>query len=162
MIRMPCSLLSKEFQAMKNIFCVEMKMRQWQLCTCLQQLGVFSIEWFRRKRCFCVWLVNWDDVTRWGRDWDRDVRLPQFRLLLMRPQPGMRPSLPITSLKQDLLREIWIYALFTEFSVILISNVCREIWRSTCFSRELLVPTSCLLIIHGPLMALPPAIFWPS
>ena len=51
-----------------------------------------KVEWFRRKRRLCVWLVNWDDVTRWGRDWDRDVRLPQFRLLLMRPQPWMRPS----------------------------------------------------------------------
>ena len=79
----------------------------------------------------------------------------------MRPQPWTSPSLPITSSKQDLLREIWIYARFTEFTVILISNVCREICRPSCFSRELLVPTS-LLIIHGPLMAPPPAIFWPS
>ena len=85
-----------------------------------------KIEWFRRKRRLCVWLVNWDDVTRWGRDWDRDVRLPQFRLLLMRPQPWMRPSLPITSLKQDLLREIWIYALFTECSVWYWFQMCAE------------------------------------
>ena len=140
-----------------------------------------KVEWFRRKRRLCVWLVNWDDVMRWGRDWDRDVRLPQFRLFLMRPQPWMRPSLPITSSKQDLLREIWIYALITEFNVILISNdlvnrpqsypnpnpnplisnVRREICRPSCFSRELLVPTS-LLIIHGMLMAPPPAILWPS